>query len=42
VLEAEAQVIAQRAAVSQALQRLAASKSQATESIKNGPQQVRA
>ena len=42
VLEAEAQVIAQRAAVSQALQRLSQAKSQANESVKNGPDQVRA
>lgn len=42
VLEAEAQVIAQRAAVSQALQRLSRARSQANESVKNGPDQVRA
>jgi membrane fusion protein (multidrug efflux system) len=42
VLEAEAQVIAQQAAVSQALQKLAQSRSQASESFKNGPGQVKA
>lgn len=42
VLEAEAQLIAQRASVTQAIQRLAAAKSQASESVKNGPEQVRA
>ncbi len=42
VLEAEAQLIAQRAAVTQAIQRLAQAKLQASESVKNGPDQVRA
>lgn len=41
VLEAEAQVIGQQAAVSQALQRLAQARSQANESVKNGPDQIR-
>lgn len=42
VLEAEAQLIAQRAAVTQTIQRLSQAKSQAAESVKNGPDQVRA
>ena len=42
VLEAEATVIAQESAVSQAMQRLAQARSQANESVKNGPDQVRA
>lgn len=42
VLEAEAQDIGQQAAVTQALQRLAQAKSQANESVRNGPEQVRA
>lgn len=42
VLGAEAQLIAQRSAVTQAIQRLAQAKSQASESVKNGPDQVRA
>ena len=42
VLEAEATVIAQQDAIRQAQQKLAQSRSQATESLRNGPQQVRA
>ena len=42
VLEAEATVIAQESAVSQAMQKLAQARSQANESVKNGPDQVRA
>ncbi|MCU1222969.1 MAG: secretion protein HlyD family protein [Edaphobacter sp.] len=42
VLEAEATVIAQQSAVSQAMQKLAQARSQANESVKNGPEQVRA
>jgi membrane fusion protein (multidrug efflux system) len=42
VLEAEAQVIGQQAAVSQALEKLAQARSQASESVKNAPNQVRA
>jgi membrane fusion protein (multidrug efflux system) len=41
VLEAEATVIAQQAAVTTALQKLAQSRFQAAESVKNGPDQVR-
>ena len=42
VLEAEATVIAQQSGVSQAMQKLAQARSQANESVKNGPAQVRA
>ncbi|MCU1320219.1 MAG: secretion protein HlyD family protein, partial [Edaphobacter sp.] len=42
VLEAEATVIAQQSAVTQAIQKLAQARSQANESVKNGPEQVRA
>jgi membrane fusion protein (multidrug efflux system) len=42
VLEAEATVIAQQSAVSQSMQKLAQARSQANESVKNGPAQVRA
>jgi membrane fusion protein (multidrug efflux system) len=42
VLEAEAQVIAQQAAVTQAIQKLSQARSQASESVKNGPSQVKA
>jgi membrane fusion protein (multidrug efflux system) len=42
VLEAEATVIANQAAVTQSLQKLSQSRFQAAESSKNGPQQVRA
>ena len=42
VLEAEATVIAQQSAVTQAMQKLSQSKFQAVESVKNGPEQVRA
>ena len=42
VLEAEAQVIAQQSAVTQAIQKLAQAKSTAAQSVKNGPDQVRA
>jgi membrane fusion protein, multidrug efflux system len=41
VLEAEANVIAQQAAVTQALQKLAQSRFQSAQSIKTGPDQVR-
>jgi membrane fusion protein (multidrug efflux system) len=41
VLEAEATVIGQQAAVTQALQKLAQARSQAKESFKNGPEQVK-
>lgn len=41
VLESEATVIAQQAAVTNALQKLAQSRFQAAESVKNGPDQVR-
>jgi membrane fusion protein, multidrug efflux system len=41
VLEAEATVIGEQAAVTQALQKLAQSRFQAAESVKNGPDQVR-
>jgi membrane fusion protein (multidrug efflux system) len=42
VLEAEATVIAQQAAVTQAIQKLAQSRFQAAQSVKTGPDQVRA
>ena len=41
VLEAEAQVIAQQAGVSQALQKLSQARFQSSESVKNGPEQVK-
>jgi membrane fusion protein, multidrug efflux system len=42
VLEAEASVIAQQSAVTQAIQKLSNAKSQAAQSVKTGPDQVRA
>jgi len=42
VLEAEASVIAQQSAVTQAIQKLSQAKSQAIQSVKTGPDQVRA
>ena len=42
VLEAEASVIAQQSAVTQAIQKLSNAKSQALQSVKTGPDQVRA
>lgn len=41
VAEAESQLIAQQAGITQSLQKLAQSRSQAAESVKNGPQQVK-
>ena len=42
VLEAEASVIAQQSAVTQAIQKLSQAKSEAVQSVKTGPDQVRA